>query len=149
MFRLVVKSPEILHTTITLEYGLSQLCERKVVNIPGGGEHGKFSYTDYTCRKFPLRVKDGCEDGNDSFCTAWVSARYAVELGIGFAALSMFAILVGVSTGSRRRRIWKAVAGLVFLHGEYHSVGCEISRLKMGFNATPSSFPDCCFCHRD
>jgi len=42
---------------------------------------------------------------------------YFVELAMGFGALSLLSILVGVSTGSRRRRIWRAVAGLVLLHG--------------------------------
>ncbi|KAG7098540.1 hypothetical protein E1B28_000476 [Marasmius oreades] len=123
---LVVKTPEVLRTTITFQYGLTQLCEYKVVNIPGGGENGKFSYTDYSCRKFPMRVKDACEKENESFCTAWISARYAVELGAGFAVLSLFAILVGVSTGSRRRRIWKAVAGLVMLHATFGIVAFAI-----------------------
>jgi len=34
---------------------------------------------------------------------------------VGFGALSLMAILFGVSTHSRRRRIWRAVAGLVML----------------------------------
>ncbi|KAL0576669.1 hypothetical protein V5O48_005329 [Marasmius crinis-equi] len=135
---LVVKTPEILHTRVTQQYGLNQLCTRKVVNIPGGGDNGKFSYTDYTCRKFPLRVKDSCEDENETFCTAWVSAGYAVELGIGFAALSLFAILVGLSTGSRRRRIWKAVAGLVFLHALFQIVAFAIVTDSTRTNAYPT-----------
>jgi len=50
------------------------------------------------------------------FCTSWTSAGYATELAIGFAALSLVTIVIGVSTHSRRRRIWRAVAGLVILH---------------------------------
>ncbi|KAF9268873.1 hypothetical protein L218DRAFT_977301 [Marasmius fiardii PR-910] len=123
---LVVETPEILHTKVTIEYGLTKLCELKVISIPGGGENGKFSYTDYSCRKFPMRAKDACEKENESFCPTWVSAGYAVELGIGFAVLSLFAILVGVSTGSRRRRIWKAVAGLIFLHAVFNIVAFAI-----------------------
>ncbi|KAJ3926544.1 MAG: hypothetical protein NXY57DRAFT_905491 [Lentinula lateritia] len=71
--------------------------------------------SSYNCRPFPKRVQDGCEEENSGFCAAWTSAGYAVEISIGFAVLALFAILIGVSTGSRRRRIWKAVAGLVAL----------------------------------
>jgi hypothetical protein len=44
------------------------------------------------------------------------SAGYAVELAIGFGALTLATIVVGVTTHSRRRRIWRAVAGLVVFH---------------------------------
>ncbi|KAK7045603.1 hypothetical protein VNI00_007436 [Paramarasmius palmivorus] len=123
---LVVKTPEVLYTTITFRYGLTQLCELTVVDAPGTGENDRLSYTTYSCRKFPMRIKDRCEEEFEGFCTAWVTAGYASELGIGFAALSLFAILVGVSTGSRRRRIWKAVATLVFLHAVFEIVAFAI-----------------------
>jgi hypothetical protein len=86
-------------------------CNLKIV------EDGRLKYVDYKCRPFPMRVMDHCEQENRHFCTAFTSARYATELGIGFAAMALVALLIGVSTHSRRRRIWRAVAGLVALHG--------------------------------
>jgi len=90
------------------KYGLSQVCQRLVLNIPGGGT--KFERFD--CRKFPDRKTDDCDE-NRYFCSAWTSAGYLVELAIGFGALSLVAILVGVSTLARRRRVWRAVAGFI------------------------------------
>jgi len=113
---LVVISPEILHTQITVQYGLSERCELEVVDVPGQPGDGRLEYTNYTCRKFPTPVSDSCEKENRVFCTSWTSAGYATELAIGFAALSLVTIVIGVSTHSRRRRIWRAVAGLVILH---------------------------------
>ena len=51
------------------------------------------------------------------FCAEWTSAGYSAQLGIGFGVLALLALLFGVSTHSRRRRVWKAVAGLVTLNG--------------------------------
>lgn len=93
-----------------------QRCERSVVNIPGPS-NGRLEYSDYQCRPFPLKVQDGCEDENHLACAEWVSAQYFTELGIGFSAMALVALLIGVSTHSRRRRVWRAVAGLVLLHG--------------------------------
>lgn len=93
-------------------------CERSVISIPGSN-HGRLEYTDYECRPFPLSVKDKCDDENRLFCAVWSSARYFTELGIGFAAMALVALLIGVSTHSRRRRVWRAVAGLVILHGKF------------------------------
>jgi hypothetical protein len=95
----------------TIRYGLMERCQHKVV------EDGRLKYVDDKCRPFPMLVKDRCEQENRSFCTAWTSARYATELAMGFAALALVALTIGVSTHSRRRRIWRAVAGLVALHG--------------------------------
>jgi len=39
-------------------------------------------------------------------------------IAIGFSAVSLAAIIFGVTTHSRRRRIWRAVAGLVTMAGE-------------------------------
>lgn len=114
--RLIVKNPEVLHTKVTLFYGLMQVCELDEANIPGPG-NGKLSYTIYECRKFPASVSDGCDKDNRGFCAAWTTAGYAAELSIGFGALSMLAIFFGVSTHSRRRRIWRAVAGLASFQG--------------------------------
>lgn len=93
-----------------------QRCERTLVSIPGPS-NGRLEYSDYQCRPFPLRVQDGCEKENRLSCAKWVSAQYFTELGIGFAAMALAALLIGVSTHSRRRRVWRAVAGLVLLHG--------------------------------
>lgn len=94
-----------------------QRCERSSISIPAPGGNGRLEYSDYECRPFPLRVQDGCENENRLFCAEWVSAQYFTELGIGFASLALVALLIGVSTHSRRRRVWRAVAGLVLLHG--------------------------------
>ena len=93
-----------------------QRCERTLVSIPGPST-GRIEYSDYECRPFPLRVQDGCETENRLSCAKWVSAQYFTELGIGFAAIALVALLIGVSTHSRRRRVWRAVAGLVLIHG--------------------------------
>ncbi|KIY50368.1 hypothetical protein FISHEDRAFT_71971 [Fistulina hepatica ATCC 64428] len=107
---LLVKSSKATHHKVTAKYGLYQVCSRDVVKLPFDD---RIAYTEYTCRKFPARVSDKCEEENAGFCTAWSTAGYASELAIGFVAITLFSILIGVSTGSRRRRIWRAVAGLV------------------------------------
>ncbi|KAJ3989106.1 hypothetical protein F5890DRAFT_1401751 [Lentinula detonsa] len=135
---LVVKTPEVLRTQITIRYGLTTLCELKHVNIPGSDNNSRLEYTSYDCRPFPKRVQDGCEEGNSGFCAAWTSAGYAVEISIGFAVLALFAILIGLSTGSRRRRIWKAVAGLVALHAIMQIVAFAIVTDTMRTGAFPT-----------
>ncbi|KAJ7189610.1 hypothetical protein B0H12DRAFT_1012981 [Mycena haematopus] len=90
------------------KYGLSQVCQRVVLDLPGGGS--KFERAN--CRKFPSRDEEDCDE-NSYFCAAWTSAGYAVEVAIGFGALSLVAILLGVSTSARRRRVWRAVAGFI------------------------------------
>ncbi|KAJ3815876.1 hypothetical protein F5876DRAFT_29894 [Lentinula aff. lateritia] len=135
---LVVKTPEILHTQITVRYGLTTLCELKHVSIHGSDNNSKFEYKSYDCRPFPKRVQDGCEEENSGFCAAWTSAGYAVEISIGFAVLALFAILIGVSTGSRRRRIWKAVAGLVALQSVMQIVAFAIVTDTMRTGAFPT-----------
>ncbi|KNZ80544.1 hypothetical protein J132_05665 [Termitomyces sp. J132] len=115
---LVVQTPEILHTKVTITYGLSERCERQVTRIPGN-DHSKFEYSDYQCRSFPKKVTDGCEEDNAVFCAAWTSARYFVELAAWCAAASLCAIAFGVSTHSRRRRIWRVAAGLILLQAAF------------------------------
>ena len=88
-----------------------------VSEIPSGRGNGKISYEDYKCREFPGSVTDKCEKENKVFCSAWISAGYIDELAIGFASVSLFAILFGVTTHSRRRRIWRAVFGLLLFQG--------------------------------
>ncbi|KIK91818.1 hypothetical protein PAXRUDRAFT_830516 [Paxillus rubicundulus Ve08.2h10] len=113
---------DILNAKITIRYGLMERCERSVITIPSPNKGGRFEYKESECRAFPLRVQDGCEDDNRIFCAAWVSAQYFTELGIGFAAMALVALIIGVSTHSRRRRVWRAVAGLVLLHAVFQLV---------------------------
>jgi len=112
----IIEPPAIEGAKITTRYGLMERCVVKIV------EDGRIQYVDYKCRPFPMRVMDHCEKENRSFCIAFTSARYCTELGIGFAALALVALLIGVSTHSRRRRIWRAVAGLVALHAIFQLV---------------------------
>jgi len=112
---LVVRYPETLGSKVTVEYGLMRSCESQIVKLPiGDGSH--VEYNDYTCRPFPMKVKDSCEKQNQSFCVEWTTAGYFSELGAGFAALSCLAIVFGVTTHSRRRRIWRVAATFVSLH---------------------------------
>lgn len=114
--RLVVRYEEIPFTKVTVTYGLVQRCELTVFEIPSpGSDNGTISRRSYECRTFPASVSDHCEKENKSFCAAWTSAEYLDQVAIGFSAVSLVAILFGVSTHSRRRRIWKAVAGLLIL----------------------------------
>ncbi|KAG6874465.1 hypothetical protein C0995_010375 [Termitomyces sp. Mi166 len=115
---LIVQTPEVLGTRFTITYGLSKRCESQVTRIPGN-DHSKFEYSDYQCRSFPKKVSDGCEEENAGFCAAWTSARYFVELAAWSAAASLCAIAFGVSTHSRRRRIWRVAAGLILLQDLY------------------------------
>jgi len=105
------QSDTILNARYEAKYGLSKVCERLVIDFPGGGSSTR---KNFECRKFP--DKENCDDENRFFCAAWTSAGYAVELAIGFGALTLVTIVVGVTTHSRRRRIWRAVAGLVVFH---------------------------------
>jgi len=117
----LITTYELPGVTSVIRYGLMQRCERSIVSIPGPN-NGRLEYSDYQCRAFPLRVQDGCEDENRLFCAEWVSAQYFTELGIGFAAIALAALLIGVSTHSRRRRVWRAVAGLLLLHAIFQLV---------------------------
>jgi len=112
---LVVETPEVLHTKIIITYGLSRQCQQTITRI-SGPNNGKLEYSDYECRDFPMKVKDGCEEEYGSFCTAWSSARYFEEIAAWSAGVTLLAIGFGASTGSRRRRVWRVVAGLVMVH---------------------------------
>ncbi|EPQ57014.1 hypothetical protein GLOTRDRAFT_110389 [Gloeophyllum trabeum ATCC 11539] len=107
--------PDLPYTKATIRYGLLEVCERQKVQIPGP-DGSKIDYTRYECRPWPARVTDKCETENKTLCVEWTSAGYFVELSIGFAVTALLAIVFGVSTHSRRRRIWRAVAGLVAVH---------------------------------
>jgi hypothetical protein len=113
--RLVVHYDGVLYTKITVKFGLYERCQLTLSEIPSG--EGKISYKNYECRHFPGSVTDRCEKENRSFCGAWISAGYIDELAIGFASVSLVAILFGVTTHSRRRRIWRAVFGLLLFQG--------------------------------
>ncbi|KAF9075424.1 hypothetical protein BDP27DRAFT_1212532 [Rhodocollybia butyracea] len=135
---LVVKTPEILHTQVTVRYGLTTRCELTRISVLGDDDKSKFEYSKENCRPFPKRVEDQCEDRYPGFCAAWNSAGYAVELSIGVAVLALFSIFIGLSTGSRRRRIWKAVAGLVALHAALQIVAFSIVTDTMRTGAFPN-----------
>ncbi|KAG6333630.1 hypothetical protein ID866_5455 [Astraeus odoratus] len=104
------------NTSVTVRFGLMERCERISIQVPGPNNSSHFEYQDYECRKFPMRVQDKCEKENKIPCAAWVTAQYFTELGVGFAATALVTLLFGVSTHSRRRRVWRAVATLVLLH---------------------------------
>ncbi|KAH6913821.1 hypothetical protein BKA70DRAFT_1259547 [Coprinopsis sp. MPI-PUGE-AT-0042] len=105
---------DVLHTTITDSYGLHKMCELTVTEVPGPGGGGKdeISYRNYECRPFPNSVKDKCDGKNSGFCTTWTGAAYVDYVSVGFAVVALASVLFGVSTRSRRMRIWKALAGL-------------------------------------
>lgn len=114
--RLVVKYKEVLYTTITVFYGLTQRCQLQVTQT----DDGKFSYRNYECRQFPTREDDHCDrDEYKSLCNAWTSTYYLDQIAIGIGAVALVAVLFGVITHSTRRRMWKTVAGLVFLVGKH------------------------------
>ncbi|KAG2150952.1 hypothetical protein DEU56DRAFT_779314 [Suillus clintonianus] len=113
---------DIANAQVTVRYGLMERCERSTISFPGPSKGGHLEYTDYECRAFPLRVKDKCDGENRLFCALWTSAQYFTELGIGFAAMGLAALVIGVSTHSRRRRVWRAVAGLVILHAVFQLI---------------------------
>ncbi|KAI6121707.1 hypothetical protein F5141DRAFT_1091767 [Pisolithus sp. B1] len=113
----LVASHTVDDARVTVRYGLMERCERITFEEPGSSNATHSDYSDYECRRFPLREQDKCEKENKIFCAAWVSAQYCTELGIGFAATALVTLLFGVSTHSRRRRVWRAVAGLLVLHG--------------------------------
>jgi len=104
---------ELFNTRVNVRYGLMKRCERQVLRIPDGDGDWQNVYTAFKCRDFPKSVSDRCEKENRSFCVEWTSADYLAHLAVGFGIMALLALLVGVSTHSRRRRVWKAVAGLV------------------------------------
>ncbi|KAJ7188259.1 hypothetical protein C8R46DRAFT_979288 [Mycena filopes] len=101
---------DVVNSSYQVKYGLTKVCERLEIGT---------KFEAFECRKFPSREEDKCDDQNRLFCAAWASAGYAVQIAIGFGALSLAAILVGVSTHSRRRRIWRVAAGLIVLHAAF------------------------------
>ena len=104
-----------------MTYGLASRCELRVMEVPAPSG-GTVNYTSYECRPFPKRVEDKCEKENKAFCMIWGTSSYFGELGIGFAVVACLSILFGVTTHSRRRRIWKSASVLVAFHGEWISM---------------------------
>lgn len=117
-FRLVVTN-ELFGVKLTTQYGLTQICEERIVRMPGVPDGSDMRWTEFHCRPFPARVKDACEKENHYFCIVWTTAGFLSELAAGFAVVSCLALVFGVTTHSRRRRIWRAVAALVALHGVF------------------------------
>jgi len=106
---------DVLHTKVTDFYGLSRTCQETVTRLPTPDKNGKVTYRSYDCRPFPTQAEDHCERENSSFCATWTGASYVDYLTLGFSAVAPLAILFGMSTHSRRRRVWKAMAGLTML----------------------------------
>ncbi|KAJ7594153.1 hypothetical protein C8J56DRAFT_926107 [Mycena floridula] len=129
---LISKHSTVLGATYDYYYGLNQLCELKTFSV------GSEPWTSYSCRQFPLREEGDCSpppnppweepsaNKTTNFCETWTSASYAAELGVGLSAIALMSILVGVSTQSRRRRIWRAVAVLVGLQAIFQIMAFSI-----------------------
>ncbi|KLO09473.1 hypothetical protein SCHPADRAFT_907699 [Schizopora paradoxa] len=121
---LTAHPPDIFHTDTRITYGLLEHCQSTLIDFPGPGESGKIRYSDYTCRPFPTLKDDGCdaEDGNGkrrNFCVLWWLAGYASELSVVFGGAAALAIVFAVTTRSRRRRVWRAVASLEVFHATF------------------------------
>ncbi|THH08374.1 hypothetical protein EW145_g2753 [Phellinidium pouzarii] len=114
--------PDIFHAKTVIRYGLLERCERQIIDFPGPGEKGRIRYSEYSCTPFPSRKDDQCEEDNRMFCTLWWSAGYSAELGVVFGAAGLLAVIIGISTRSRRRRVWRGVAGMQALHAAFKIV---------------------------
>ena len=101
----------------------------------------QYVYTAFKCRDFPKSVSDRCDEGNRLFCVEWISAGYLAQLGVGFGIMALLALLIGVSTHSRRRRVWKAVAGLVTLNGAWSTFFSLWALMGKGSLADHSTTP--------
>jgi len=105
---IVAVLPKVFDVQTTIYYGFTERCQRS--EFPDGDISLK-------CRLFPTKDSDACDQTYRSFCTLWSTASYISYLAIGFGAVACTAIIFGVSTHSRRKRIWKVVAVLIALHG--------------------------------
>lgn len=119
---LIDNGREILYSRTIVRYGLLKRCERQVMRIPDTSGDWHNVYTDFKCRNFPKSVSDHCDEENRLFCAEWTSAGYSAQLGIGFGVLALVTLLFGVSTHSRRRRVWIAVAGLITLNALFSMI---------------------------
>lgn len=106
---MVVVLPEVFGAQATVYYGFTERCQR--TEFPDGE-------VSLRCQPFPTKDSDACDQTYGSFCTLWSTAGYISYLAIGFGAVACTAIAFGVSTHSRRKRIWKVVAALIALHGK-------------------------------
>ena len=104
--------PEVLDIRTTIYYGFTERCE--VTKFPNHD-------TTTECRPFPTKDSDACDRTYRSFCTLWSTASYFSYLAIGFGAVTCAAIVFGVSTHSRRKRIWKVVAATIAFHGTFET----------------------------
>lgn len=130
--RLYSHPPDIFHTQTVVKFGLLERCDSQVIDFPGPGNNGRIKYSDYRCRPFPTRKDDDCEESNRDFCTLWWTAGYAAETSVVFGGVAALGIIIGLSTRSRRRRMWKAIAGLEVFHGKpFHTyiwqIRCRIN----------------------
>jgi len=123
---LIDSGREFLYNRFVVKYGLMERCERQVVKVPDGSGDWQYVYTAFKCRDFPKSVSDGCEKENRLFCVGWTSAGYLAQLAVGFGIMALLALLIGVSTHSRRRRVWKAVASLVTLNALFSMIAFSI-----------------------
>ncbi|TDL26140.1 hypothetical protein BD410DRAFT_784183 [Rickenella mellea] len=112
---LFVHSPDIFHSRVTVTYGLRQRCEASTINIPTPGSGGGIHYDEFSCRPFPTRMADQCDDENRTFCELWWTAGYAAFLSVAFGGVATFSVLLGSMTRSTRRTMWKSVAGFITL----------------------------------
>jgi len=119
---LIDNGRELLYNRTIVRYGLLRRCERQVLRVPDPSGDWQNIYTDFKCRDFPKSVSDHCDEENRLFCAEWTSAGYSAQLGIGFGILALLALIFGVSTHSRRRRVWIAVAGLVTLNALFSMI---------------------------
>jgi len=119
---LIDSGREILYTRTIVRYGLTKRCERQVVRVPDLSGDWQDVFTAFKCRDFPKSVSDRCEKENRLFCVEWTTAGYMALLAVGFGAMALLALLIGMSTHSRRRRVWKAVAGLVTLNALFSMI---------------------------
>lgn len=129
--------PEILNIRTTVSYGFTERCEE--IRYPGSDR----DLVSFECRPFPIKDSDKCDGTYKSFCTLWYTAGYVSYLALGFGAVACLAIVFGVSTHSRRKRIWKVVAALIALHGTPESSSISGTRetltvLVAGFRYLPT-----------
>ncbi|KAJ3489031.1 hypothetical protein NLI96_g2432 [Meripilus lineatus] len=121
----LVYQSSVFGSRITIQYGLNRRCERSLIVLPAP-DGGRMEYSDYKCRPFPTAKLDECDEDNKLFCVAWTTAGYFSQLSLGFAGVACLAIIFGVTTHSRRRRIWRAVAGLVWLHASFQAAAFAV-----------------------
>ncbi|KAN0111367.1 hypothetical protein V8E52_008642 [Russula decolorans] len=134
---------EFLHTKYIVHYGLMERCERQVLRIPDPDGDWQEVFTAFKCRDFPKSVSDRCEKENRLFCVEWTSAGYLAHMALGFSVMALFSLLIGVSTHSRRRRVWKAVAGLVTFNALFSMIAFSI----VSDVYRTSGIPDFAFVH--